>query len=790
MTKLFRLKAAGLVLVAIILLLAFGTMSFAQGQRFRGPDAWAFGVHGDTQWTLEQDAANPEYVAASVINAINEQMISKNVKFVLQVGDLTDRAGDAGMASRAAAAQPLFDKGIGFFPLRGNHETYGYLYGRDPAYNLNVPAFKTSFPQTQGQGSNLFGATNFDWPTGTTNDGLLKGLSYAYDYNNASFVIVDVEQTAVKHQDAAVLYNNPAACVAAVTPGTPTGTTPYCGQGYFYILTHLGNYNTGYVVYQAAYDITNGYTVPYDEFGNALPTVDPYTITAGTWFRVASNKRPTTDFKNWDVLNPKQTYQGQPFDIYDPPAVAENRWSVIDSSANTEFWPDKQEAWIEARLNESARNNRGIKHAFVFSHRAIIAENHTDSFFGTDPTALASAQNAFFSAMQSNHAKYMISGHDHLYNRALLASPNASSKLQQIVSIGNSTKFYWPIALTGFATGVKARETQLAQETDTMGYYIYTVDGPRVNVDYYSTIFPSGISGFDDSNYPYGTTWADIYPLGVTPPLAYEKKESYGYSLNGKSFTVAPGEAFAAKSITDAYGSTTAAIIGGVNSGTAIDYNSRNFSKDINTGWVANTGSLSSDILSLWGVTSINDPNPVYALQMSYANPGLPVGGFRLATVGADGKWAKAIDLNIGDQTKSFVKGPYNSSYPLGTQGIDTASKTVWAVVDYDADFAVNNFQLGTKISGVVYNRSTKLYTGTLTVTNTSEVTIRQVAVSLTNLTSGVTLANKTGIIGGSPYISKSIAAGLKAGSSVSIPLSFSNPSNVKINFTPITYSN
>ena len=129
-----RMKsAAGPFLVAMILLLAFGTFSFAQ-QRQYSDKAWSFGVMGDTQWTnaTDPEGKNPEYVSAAIARALNQQFIRAGVRFVVQTGDLTDRAGDAAMAARATAAQPLFHAGIGFFPLRGNHETYGYLYGRDP----------------------------------------------------------------------------------------------------------------------------------------------------------------------------------------------------------------------------------------------------------------------------------------------------------------------------------------------------------------------------------------------------------------------------------------------------------------------------------------------------------------------------------------------------------------------------------------------------------------------------------------------------------------------------------
>ena len=86
--------------------------------------AWSFGVMDDTQWTTTDPAgANPSGVAVSIINQINAQMIAKGVKFVVQVGDLTENGNSADEAVRAAAVQTLYDAGIGFFPMRGNHET-------------------------------------------------------------------------------------------------------------------------------------------------------------------------------------------------------------------------------------------------------------------------------------------------------------------------------------------------------------------------------------------------------------------------------------------------------------------------------------------------------------------------------------------------------------------------------------------------------------------------------------------------------------------------------------------
>jgi len=45
-----------------------------------------------------------------------------------------------------------------------------------------------------------------------------------------------------------------------------------------------------------------------------------------------------------------------------------------------------------------------------------------------------------------------------------------------------------------------------------------------------------------------------------------------------------------------------------------------------------------------------------------------------------------------GTFSKRFVLGPWNSSYDLGTYGIDASTNTAWAVINYNADFAVTSF--------------------------------------------------------------------------------------------------
>ena len=95
--------------------------------------------------------------------------------------------------------------------------------------------------------------------------------------------------------------------------------------------------------------------------------------------------------------------------------------------------------------------------------------------------------------------------------------------------------------------------------------------------------------------------------------------------------------------------------------------------------------------------------------------------------------------------------------------------------------------QVSVSTGGFVYSRATKLYTGNLTITNNGAAINTPVAVALNGLTAGVTLTNATGTYNSAPYITAS-TSGLAGGASTTIPLTFSDQTNAKINFTPVTY--
>ena len=93
----------------------------------------------DAVWPNSPDNKNPNSVAVNVINHINQEFINHGVKFVVAVGDLTDNGSILALDTRATFTQALYNAGIGFYPLRGNHESS----------KTGAIEFQRIFPQTQ-----------------------------------------------------------------------------------------------------------------------------------------------------------------------------------------------------------------------------------------------------------------------------------------------------------------------------------------------------------------------------------------------------------------------------------------------------------------------------------------------------------------------------------------------------------------------------------------------------------------------------------------------------------------
>jgi len=566
--------------------------------------AWKFGVMADTQWLAADDGMNPNTVAVGLASQIQAAFVAAGVKFVVQVGDLGDQAysttasTEAGYQTtaplvedtRALFAQSLYNAGIGFFPVRGNHDDaaaaeFVSVYPQTQNGGMNATpgsVYAISNPDTAKQPSPAKAGSGFSIGSNFSTIGSpsanLAGLSYGFDYQNARFVLIDQ-------------------------------FTPADGKG---------------------------------PDGNAY---------------------------------------------------------VIQTTASL------QQSWIGQALAGAPSGG----HAFVFSHKGLITQQHVDVLFGDCPAdanfaapantatnaaaktevVAAGAANAFIRAMAGNSARLYFCGHDHNYTRSIVKTTDSGTAAQitHILCQSVSSKFYTPNEFNTTGNGnvtagtsndaffcAGKRQTMLAQELYKVGYYIVTVDGPNVTVDYYSA--PA-----------YATYSASTEELiTATPTLEFTRRDTFGYSRIGKQFVVAAGGSYTVVQDSGPSG-TTAAILAGSNGNSNTDASGRQYSNDVNTGWYKETGTTASDILALWGMswTLGSAQTDQYVLALSYDKS--KTGSIVLATPDGNGNWVNAVDQNLGG-AKTQVTGPWKAGYALGTYGIDSGSGTVWAVLNYNGCFA------------------------------------------------------------------------------------------------------
>ncbi len=590
-------------------------------------DPWKFGIISDTQWTTADPAnQNPNTIPASIIKQVNQQFININncthdLKFVIAMGDMVDTGSQVNDYTRALYSQDLYSAGIGFFPIRGNHEAANGTYLTSDA------DYWHAYPQ------------------------LSNGMNNATPSDITSSLI-------------------PAAVLAVNPPASITGSTFTIGTDFSYpTAANTANHSVSY-----SFQYNNATFMMLDQF--------------------------------------------QSPDYYTSHIIPE------------------QQAWISSTLSGRPANT----HAFAFTHKNILGGNHKDNMFGgqaTDSTgknidpgdgfgldpstvitntpgltvgAKQAAEDTFLGLLQANKVKYMISGHDHHHYNSVVTSHDQQSKVHQLICASDSSKFYTP------GNPVSANDMPVEQDLQRIGYYIFNVDGPRVTIDY----FADNHGGWQsDANYPMGTTDLTNFPKNVTPSLTFIKRSTTGYSLNGKENLVAQSGSYAmtddttvAATMEHGFLGTSMAILSGTNNSTAATNYGKPTSKAVNTGWTEidrwhekcsdhkRSPDLdpASDILTMWGMADLgSDQTDTYALSLSYDHHRLlPIqltkGLLGLVSRDENGHWVNAVDKNFGG-AKKFVLGPYKSGYELGTYGIDLRTHTVWAVINYNGDFAAAGFR-------------------------------------------------------------------------------------------------
>jgi hypothetical protein len=568
---------------------------------------WKFGVISDTQWTTADPAnQNPNTIPASIIKQINQQFININhrthdLKFVIAVGDMVDTGSQTNDYTRALYAQDLYNAGIGFYPMRGNHEA------ANGSYMYSDADFWHAYPQIR---SGLNNATPSDITTSLI----------------------------------------PAAVLAANPPA--------------------GNTRKPFKV---------GFDFSYPTAANSANNSVSYSF-------------------QWENAT----------------------FLILDQFKSPDYYTShiipEQQDWIRKMLS----HRPGDTHAFAFTHKNILGGNHKDNMFGGNATddpgdgygidpltvitntpgltigAKQAAENTFLSLLQTNDVKYMISGHDHHHYNSVVTSPDQRSKVHQLITQSDSSKFYTP------KLPVSPNDVPVEQDLGRIGYYIFTVDGPRVTIDYYADTHGQWQS---DGSYPYGNIDLVNYPVNVTPTLTFAKRSTTGYSLNGKEKLVPQNGSYAmsddtkvADGMEPGFLGTSMSILWGTNGRTGATNYGKALTKAVNTGWAPAERGLSSDILSLWGMADVGtDQTDVFTLSLTYDPRKAPRERrgeevFGLATKDGRGHWINAVDGNFGG-AKKIVKGAWKPEYGLGTYGVDPATKTVWAVINHNSDFAVASFE-------------------------------------------------------------------------------------------------
>ena len=182
-------------------------------------EPWSFGVISDTQWTIADDGKNPNTCAADIIKQVDQQFIAQGVKLVVHVGDMMDSGSQINDYTRALYAQDLYNAGIGFYPLRGNHEAahgtyldsgtdYIHAYpqivpGLHAGVNNSTPGDITTAlipsadldpitgnpPADKTKQKTFKVGTNFSAPDSV--NAYTGGVSYAFDYKNVTFMLLD-----------------------------------------------------------------------------------------------------------------------------------------------------------------------------------------------------------------------------------------------------------------------------------------------------------------------------------------------------------------------------------------------------------------------------------------------------------------------------------------------------------------------------------------------------------------------------------------------------------------------
>jgi hypothetical protein len=188
------------------------------------------------------------------------------------------------------------------------------------------------------------------------------------------------------------------------------------------------------------------------------------------------------------------------------------------------------------------------------------------------------------------------------------------------------------------------------------------------------------------------------------------------------------------------------------------------------------------------------ESTPSFLVQWSGTDAGSGISHFNIFVSDNGGPFT-AFQTNATGTSATF-SGQVGHTYGFYSIATDLVGNVEGAKSAAEASTTVTSLtmltssQVSVTASGLAYSRITQMYSGTATLTNISGASINgPFQIVLTSLTSGVTLTDGSGTFNGSSYITVPSVTALASGQSATVDLRFSDPSNAKINFTPVVYS-
>lgn len=97
--------------------------------------------------------------------------------------------------------------------------------------------------------------------------------------------------------------------------------------------------------------------------------------------------------------------------------------------------------------------------------------------------------------------------------------------------------------------------------------------------------------------------------------------------------------------------------------------------------------------------------------------------------------------------------------------------------------------QVRFSLSGLIFNRATQTFNGTVSITNTGAAISGPLQFLLQDLTPGIALSNASGAYTGSPYLTVPGGNRIGAGETVTLTVRFTNPSLAALSYTPKLFS-